>query len=107
MTVEELYHLMATEMGPQPWLRPGTPWAETPVEIMLGAILVQNTNWRNVEPALLNLKQATGFAPARLRQLTAAELMPLIKTSGFYRRKGAAILSLARGWGRPTMTWRL
>lgn len=60
MTVEELYHLMATEMGPQPWLRPGTPWAETPVEIMLGAILVQNTNWRNVEPALLNLKQATG-----------------------------------------------
>lgn len=100
MTVEELYHLMATEMGPQPWLRPGTPWAETPVEIMLGAILVQNTNWRNVEPALLNLKQATRFAPAALRQLTAAELMPLIKTSGFYRRKGAAILSLAAWLGQ-------
>ena len=44
VTLEELYRTMAHEMGPQPWLRPGTPWAETPVEIMLGAILVQNTN---------------------------------------------------------------
>ncbi|WP_236008200.1 endonuclease III domain-containing protein [Levilactobacillus andaensis] len=95
MTIEELYHTMAQEMGPQPWLRPGTLWAETPVEIMLGAILVQNTNWRNVEPSLINLKRETGFDPARLRQLSIEELLPLIQTSGFYHRKGAAILALA------------
>jgi len=99
MTIEELYRMMAKEMGPQPWLRPGTPWAETPVEIMLGAILVQNTNWRNVEPALLNLKRETAFEPARLRALTTETITPLIRTSGFYRRKAAAILSLAAWLG--------
>lgn len=99
MTIEELYHTMARAMGPQPWLKPGTPWAETPVEIMLGAILVQNTNWRNVEPALRNLKRETAFEPAKLRALTPATLTPLIQSSGFYRRKAAAILSLAAWLG--------
>ncbi|QMU08363.1 endonuclease III [Levilactobacillus suantsaii] len=91
---------MAQTMGPQPWLRPGTPWAETPIEIMLGAILVQNTNWRNVEPALVNLKRVTGFAPAKLRELTPATITPLIRSSGFYRRKGPAILALAAWLGQ-------
>ncbi|WP_125573189.1 endonuclease III domain-containing protein [Levilactobacillus huananensis] len=95
MTLMELYHLMANEMGPQPWLRPGTPWAETPVEIMLGAILVQNTNWRNVEPSLIKIKAATQFEPAKLRLYTPETLVPLIQSSGFYHRKSEAILALA------------
>ena len=99
MNVQELYQTMAKAMGPQPWLRPGTPWAETPVEIMLGAILVQNTNWRNVEPSLLNLKRVTGFDPAKIRQLGEAELLDLIRTSGFYHRKGAAVRALAEWLG--------
>ncbi|UIF28586.1 endonuclease III [Levilactobacillus brevis] len=99
MTLEELYRTMAKEMGPQPWLRPGTPWAETPVEIMLGAILVQNTNWRNVEPSLIKLKAQTGFTPAKLRAYTPETLMPVIRSSGFYRRKSAAILALAEWLG--------
>lgn len=100
MTIEELYHTMAAQMGPQPWLRPGTPWAETPVEIMLGAILVQNTNWRNVEPSLRQLQRVTAFVPAKLRAETPATLTPLIKTSGFYRRKAVAILGLVDWLGR-------
>lgn len=99
MTLEELYRTMAKEMGPQPWLKPGTPWAETPVEIMLGAILVQNTNWRNVEPSLINLKAQTGFEPAKLRAYTADTLIPVIRSSGFYQRKSAAILALATWLG--------
>lgn len=100
MTLEELYRTMAKEMGPQPWLKPGTPWAETPVEIMLGAILVQNTNWRNVEPSLIQLKAQTRFEPAKLREYTPATLIPVIRSSGFYQRKSAAILSLATWLGR-------
>lgn len=99
MTLEELYRTMAHEMGPQPWLRPGTPWAETPVEIMLGAILVQNTNWRNVEPSLIKLKAQTGFNPAKLRDYTPETLIPVIRSSGFYQRKSAAILALATWLG--------
>lgn len=100
MTLEELYRTMAREMGPQPWLKPGTPWAETPVEIMLGAILVQNTNWRNVEPSLIKLKAQTGFEPAKLRAYTPETLMPVIRSSGFYRRKSTAILDLADWLGQ-------
>jgi len=100
MTVEELYREMAKQMGSQPWLKPGTPWAETPIEIMLGAILVQNTNWRNVEPSLINLKRETEFVPAELRKLTPTTITPLIKTSGFYNRKGPAILALADWLGQ-------
>lgn len=100
MTLEELYRTMAQTMGPQPWLRPGTPWAETPVEIMLGAILVQNTNWRNVEPSLRQLKRVTSFDPVKLRALTLGDLIPLIRTSGFYQRKAAAILALAAWLGQ-------
>lgn len=99
MTLDELYHTMAKEMGPQPWLKPGTPWAETPVEIMLGAILVQNTNWRNVEPSLITLKAQTGFDPAKLRDYTQDTLIPVIRSSGFYQRKSAAILALATWLG--------
>ena len=102
VTLEELYRTMAKEMGPQPWLRPGTPWAETPVEIMLGAILVQNTNWRNVEPSLIKLKAQTGFTPAKLRAYTPETLMPVIRSSGFYRRKSAAILALAEWLGEAS-----
>ena len=43
-------------MGPQYW------WpAETPIEMMLGAILVQNTNWNNADIALSRLKEETSF----------------------------------------------
>ncbi len=99
VTLEELYRTMAKEMGPQPWLKPGTPWAETPVEIMLGAILVQNTNWRNVEPSLIALKAQTGFNPAKLREYTPDTLIPVIRSSGFYQRKSEAILALATWLG--------
>ncbi len=65
-------------MGEQPWLRPGTPWAENAWEIIWGAILVQNTNWRNVEPALRISKPRQ---TARLRPLNYAKLNPLADVS--------------------------
>ncbi|SMS15174.1 Endonuclease III [Levilactobacillus zymae] len=46
-----------------------------------------------------NLKRETAFEPAKLRALTPATLTPLIQSSGFYRRKAAAILSLAAWLG--------
>ena len=58
LTTEELYETLLEHMGPQHW------WpAESSEEMMLGAILVQNTNWKNADMALLRLKEKTNFDP--------------------------------------------
>ncbi|MFC6200464.1 endonuclease III domain-containing protein [Lactiplantibacillus nangangensis] len=95
MTIDELYHLMLTTMGPQHWLESGVAPAETPWEILWGGVLVQNTNWRNVDYALENLKQATQFEPQRLLELSSAELTTLVKPAGFYTRKVPTLQGLA------------
>lgn len=84
--ITEIYQILLTEMGPQGW------WpADSKPEIILGAILVQNTNWRNVDRSLKNLRQASNFEPAKILQLSPAALMELIRPSGFYRQKAATI----------------
>ncbi|MEJ7503825.1 endonuclease III domain-containing protein, partial [Staphylococcus pasteuri] len=51
LQTEELYNILYQNMGPQHW------WpADSNIEMMLGAILVQNTNWRNADLALQSLK---------------------------------------------------
>ncbi|MFC6295727.1 endonuclease III domain-containing protein [Lactiplantibacillus daoliensis] len=100
MTIDELYHLMLTTMGPQHWLEPGVPPAETPWEILWGGVLVQNTNWRNVDYALANLKTATQFEPQRLLALTSAELTAIVKPAGFYTRKVPTLQALAAWSGQ-------
>ena len=100
MTIEDLYQTMLTEMGPQHWLEPGVPPAETPWEILWGGILVQNTNWRNVDYALANLKAATGFEPQRLLTLSAEQLTTLVKPAGFYTRKVPTLQGLAAWCGQ-------
>lgn len=86
LAIRKLYDTLLKEMGPQGW------WpAESKVEIILGAILVQNTNWRNVEKSLNNLNAATDFLPEEILKLQLEELETLIRPSGFYRNKARAI----------------
>lgn len=97
MTIEMLYQQMLTAMGPRNWLEAGVAPAETPWEILWGGILVQNTNWRNVDYALANLKTATAFEPERLLALSDADLTTLVRPAGFYTRKVPTLKALA-GW---------
>ena len=86
LAIRKLYDTLLNEMGPQGW------WpAESNVEIILGAILVQNTNWRTVERSLNNLKSATDFLPEEILKRSLEELETLIRPSGFYRNKARAI----------------
>ena len=81
-----LYQTLLSELGPQGW------WpAESKPEILLGAILVQNTNWQTVEQSLANLKQATQFLPERITSISLEELEQLIRPSGFYKNKAKTI----------------
>ena len=89
LTTEALYKILLDSMGPQHW------WpAESPEEMMLGAILVQNTNWKNADMALMRLKEETQFDPQKILNLPLEELQDIIRSSGFYKNKGKAIHSL-------------
>ena len=76
------YEALLTHFGPQNWW-PG----ETPFEVMVGAILTQNTNWKNVAKAITNLKQADLLDPHRLLQLDHEQLAALIKPAGYFNIK--------------------
>ncbi len=84
-----IYEAMSARLGPSNW------WpAESPFEVMLGAVLTQNTAWSNVEKALNNLR-AAGFMDARtLDELDEESLAAYIRPSGFYRLKAMRLKGL-------------
>ncbi|MFX1538858.1 MAG: endonuclease III domain-containing protein [Promethearchaeota archaeon] len=64
-------------------------------EVAIGTILVQNTNWRNVNRAIANLKRNSIFAFDRILQMKGEELEELIKPAGFYKQKSSYLKSLS------------
>jgi endonuclease-3 related protein len=68
--------------GEQHWW-PG----RTPFEVIVGAILVQNTSWVNVERAIANLRQAKLLTPSAIERVPQAKLARLIRSSGYFRQK--------------------
>lgn len=81
-TIRSLYQAFAQALGPSLWW-PG----ETPFEVAVGAILTQNTNWKNVEQAIANLKAAGAMTEKGLRSLPPARLEELIRPAGYFRIK--------------------
>ncbi len=83
-----LYQHLVKAYGPQGW------WpAKTPLEVILGAYLTQNTSWRGVERSIENLRRAGALTLAGLRKTSPEELRLLIRPSGYMLRKAAAIRS--------------
>ncbi|MFA5878769.1 MAG: endonuclease III domain-containing protein [Candidatus Margulisiibacteriota bacterium] len=94
----QLYEDLYSKLGPQGWW----PLLETgyhpldfsypknalhAFEIALGAILTQNTNWSNVEKALINLKDKNILNPEDILKTDEAVLLTAIKPSGFFNQK--------------------
>ncbi|MBI5695876.1 MAG: endonuclease III domain-containing protein [Nitrospirae bacterium] len=77
-----IYDALYAHYGPQHWW-PG----ETPFEVMVGAILTQNTNWGNVEKAIANLKTAGALSAEAIHTMPDAELAELIRPSGYFNIK--------------------
>ena len=84
----EIYRLLFERFGPQHWW-PG----ETKFEIVIGAILTQNTNWANVEKAIANLKAANRLTAQALHRLDHAELAELIRPAGYFNLKAKRLKS--------------
>jgi endonuclease III related protein len=80
--LQELYQRLWETWGPQDWW-PG----DTPFEVVVGAILTQNTNWGNVARAIAALKDQDLLEPRALHDLPEAELARLIRPAGYYNVK--------------------
>ncbi len=90
-----VYDVLFQAFGPRRW------WpAETPEEVIFGAILTQNTAWKNVELSLAELKQARRLSFRRVARMDLSELAPLIRSSGFYNQKAGALKAFAEYFGR-------
>lgn len=81
-----LYDSMLSALGPSEWW-PG----DSPFEIAVGAILTQNTNWRNVEKAIANLKSANVLNAPAMYELPADALADLIRPAGYYSLKASRL----------------
>jgi len=89
--LNEIYRRLLEHFGPQHWW-PG----DTPLEIMVGAVLTQNTNWENVEKAIANLKAADLLDLQRLAETPTTLLAELIRPSGYYNLKAVRLHNLIR-----------
>jgi len=75
--------------GPQHW------WpATTPFEVLAGAVLTQNTAWRNVELALGNLGRAELLCPRALLRASGRTLEEALRPSGYFRTKARTLRDL-------------
>jgi endonuclease-3 related protein len=90
-TLKEVYDRLFAAYGPQNWW-PG----ETPFETMVGAVLVQNTAWTNVEKAIENLREADLLQPGALFQVATEELEELIRPAGYFRIKARRLHNLLK-----------
>jgi len=111
--LDEYYNSLFTAFGPQHWW-PG----KTPFEVIVGAILTQNTSWTNVEAAISNLRRARLLSPRAIRSAPLAQLRRLLRPSGYFRQKARKLKafcdflyadyggSLKRMFATPTIALR-
>ena len=94
LSLTDVYHLLRGHHGPQKW------WpADTPFEVMVGAILVQRTTWTNTRRAIENLKRAGKLSPRAIRDTGEEDIQELVKPSGFFRTKARKLRALSEFLG--------
>ncbi|HUX07084.1 MAG TPA: hypothetical protein VMX35_07180 [Acidobacteriota bacterium] len=82
---------LLAHFGPRHW------WpAETPFEVMVGAVLTQNTAWTNVERAIDNLRRSNALTPEGLSSLSTEEMQEAIRPSGYFRQKEKKLRALLK-----------
>jgi endonuclease III related protein len=85
----EMFRLMFERFGPQHWW-PG----DGPLEMMVGAVLTQNTNWINVEKAIINLKRMNLLTIEAIHKISKEKLAECIRPAGYYNIKAARLKNL-------------
>jgi endonuclease-3 related protein len=85
------YEAMSGALGPMHW------WpAQTPFEVIVGAILTQSTAWGNVERAIANLRAARMLTPEAMLGVSLPRLAALVRPSGYFRQKAKKLKAFVR-----------
>ena len=89
--MKKTYDKLLYELGHKNW------WpADTPFEVVIGAVLTQQTKWENVERAIRNLKDRGLLEAEPLSKANTQELELLIRCTGFYRQKAMRLKNISR-----------
>ena len=89
--LELIYRKLYSHFGAQYW------WpAKSRFEVIVGAILTQNTNWQNVEKAIKNLKKAKALNAQKLHRMPKEKIARLIRPSGFFNIKSGRLKEFLR-----------
>ena len=92
MDCMELYGLLYKSYGPQDWWPVRGFSKDAAYEVMVGAILTQNTAWRNVEYALETI--GSKLSPEWVQKISTEELGTMIRPSGYYNQKARRLKTL-------------
>lgn len=88
--IYRVYTVLLGKMGPQNW------WpAETAFEVVVGALLTQQTKWTNVEKAINGLKEHYMMDAFSLAQTDTDQIERLVRCCGFYRQKSLRLKEIA------------
>ncbi len=89
--VMEIFELLLDRFGPQHW------WpADSPFEVIVGAILMPRVSWANVEKAIANLKTAQMLDPESIASSPLKELRRLVKPAGLHKSKPRRLRGFCR-----------
>ena len=87
--IHEIYELFHAHYGDPKW------WpAKTPYEVIVGAVLTQNTNWSNVEKAIANF--GNKLSPEFILESELENLVEIIKPAGFYNQKARYLKAVTK-----------
>lgn len=91
VSLRVLYHRLFRLFGPQGW------WpAQSPFEMMVGAILTQATNWRNVERAIEGLQHTDSLHPRSVLEMRHGDLERAVRPAGYFRQKAKRLKVFSR-----------
>lgn len=89
--LDEYFNSLFTALGPQHW------WpSDSPFEVIVGALLTQNTSWTNVEMALANLRGEGLLAVEGIEHVNQRHLAKLLRPAGYFRQKARKLKAFVR-----------
>lgn len=87
--LNHIYDVLFEEYGPRNW------WpAKTPFEMMVGAILTQNTTWKNVEKVIADF--GNRLSPEFIASVSNEELAQIVRSSGYHNQKALKLKELTK-----------
>jgi endonuclease-3 related protein len=100
--LNNIYSTLLKALGPQNWWPVRGNFSPKNWEVCVGAVLTQNTSWRNVEKALENLRQSNILTREDITKTPQETLAKIITPAGYFNQKARKLKELASFQGEPT-----